>query len=494
MSFSEGVELKEYSIGEQDYYDEKLAKQVIKAIIGLFGRFSYSKWITGSVIFSDNHVDFVSLSWAQFRKSFSHSERLFLEHFTETDLKIPPTTKTSTSSLGFIIDSIVFGPTLRLKVIHEAEGMQDDVVINTPHIPTDSWNPAYIPYEEVIKIARSKLSVYTSVLSNWLSDIYDYRSISRISLKQDLSKLDGTRLLLEYTFNKLEYQTREYNDPNRNYYMNLGKKKLYEFFFLHKIHSSEFQDFLKGDIDRYRIVLFDDPNIPKIFHSVLFDGSDISYWKSNNLDLTFSRSFRVSSRDTRDINVHTVVNNLKEPISELGRVLKETADLYGNPEEGNAKKLYLVPLNLHKLGFGQSATTYQYTVPAKDSIMIDGNYWDCWELDGTSKTGLATFGSENYKHVLRALIEGKLHIFVFSYDIESGQKEYVGNFGILNGALSIDQLIFTTSRHFKVFSSLSSHDDTFYRSIGLIMEMFARFSLPLAPQTKGSEAQYDFLF
>ena len=187
------------------------------------------------------------------------------------------------------------------------------------------------------------------------------------------------------------------------------------------------------------------------------------------------------------------MNQLKEPISEFGRVLKETAIRYGNPKEGNAKKLYMIPLKLHTQGFGQPHGVIQYASTASSTIEIDRKGWYCWELDGTNKEGLKS-SSSNYKHILRALLEGGLEIFVWSYDTVTGEKEYVGSFGIVSGALAIDQLVFTSPHHHRVFSGLNSHDETFYSEMAGVMNIFMRFSLPLAPMTKESEPHYDFIF
>lgn len=85
-------------------------------------------------------------------------------------------------------------------------------------------------------------------------------------------------------------------------------------------------------------------------------------------------------------------------------------------------------------------------------------------------------------------------MFIWSEDTVTGEKEYVGSFGIISGALAIDQLVFTTSEDFKTFSGLSSHDDTFYSEMTIAMDTFMRFSIPLAPRLVGSEFQYNFIF
>ena len=188
-----------------------------------------------------------------------------------------------------------------------------------------------------------------------------------------------------------------------------------------------------------------------------------------------------------------VINNLKEPISQFGHVLRETAIRYGDPKEGNAKRLYVIPLTPHIQGFGQPHVHQEYSRTATSTIELDGLRWYCWQLDGTDKEKLKQF-SDDYKHILRALLEGDLELFLWSFDTITGEKEYVGSFGIISGALTPDRLVFTTSEHFRKFTSISSYDKTFHNDISAVMRMFLRYSLPLVPKTRGSEIHYNFIF
>lgn len=189
------------------------------------------------------------------------------------------------------------------------------------------------------------------------------------------------------------------------------------------------------------------------------------------------------------------------PISRLGQVLRDTAERYGNPVVGNPKRLFIVPLKPYTDGFAQNmelTSRDQYMKVASVIESIEGRRWNGWELDGTSNEGLKTFGYMSYNQVLRALIEGRLSLFIWSIDTETGEESFVGSFDIARGAITVDQLLFRNTAHFKGFTSISSQDPQFYDDISAIMNYFMGFSLPYAPRIHprvgGSEIHYNFIF
>ncbi|KKL12566.1 hypothetical protein LCGC14_2534490 [marine sediment metagenome] len=419
-----------------------------------------------------------------------------LAHFTATEGGIPPSNSKVVSSQGYVIDSIIFGFTWRLKVLHTFGGIFEDVLINTPHIPTDNWNPAYIVDREV---SERNFNEYTSELSAWLSKMFNYK-INVKGIKVVESKILNTRKLLEEVYRIFYTKILDYSGENKEYYSTLVLGELYNLFFLGKSQEivsarQEIKIFLQGKIQEYEIQLFGE-NVPEDFRSIKLDQSHMAYWRSKNLDKDFLRSFRVSPRDTSDIDVFSIINNLKEPISELGKVLKDTAISFGNPTQGNPKKLYLIPLKAYNHGFAQYGDRRlqdDYTKTTTSTIKIDGINWNCWELDGTSETRLKEFGNL-YKNILRGLLEGQLHFFLWSYDTVSGETEFVGNFGILGGAINKDQLHFSSKRKYRAFSSISSYEENFHNAIERVINIFMRSQLPLTPVTRNSLKYYNFIF
>ncbi len=147
-------------------------------------------------------------------------------------------------------------------------------------------------------------------------------------------------------------------------------------------------------------------------------------------------------------------------------------------------------------GLGQgSGRVHQdrYMQTTISKIIIDGFEWDCWELDGTSEAKLRE--SENiYNFVLRGLLEGRLNLFLWTQDIVSGETEFISNFGILGGALNIDQLYFSSIGYHRTFSSISTYDEDFHNEIESVMNLFLKYQLPLTPVTKNSLNFYNFIF
>lgn len=491
-TFSSGEKFQTYG----KFEDIRLVKDLLLAINDLFGRYTISKMRTGSVLFSDSSFDFIAYSWPNFVKAYKHNSRLFLPHYTATSGGGPPTGLASLGGkIGFVVDSIIFGPTWRLAVIDELGANPKDILLRTPHIPTYNWNPAYITDREVAEV---NINRYTSELSAWLSKFFDYKiNVRNLVIKE--SKTLVTRRLLEEVFEIHNEKVKDYEGRNKDYYSTLVLGKLYQLFLLEKGQGAlskrkSIIQFLQGDLKEYNIQLFGE-EVPKDFRSISLVPSHLAYWKSRNLDKDFLKSFRVSPTD---IDVISVLNNLKEPISEFGRLLKNTADKYGNPAptHGNPKKLYLIPLRTYTSGLGQgmgSSHQDSYTQMTNSKIIIDGLEWDCWELDGSSEAELREFGNI-YDSVLRGLLEGGLHFFVWTQDMVSGEIESIGNFGILGGALNIDQLFFSSQGHHRTFSSISAYDEVFHNEIGSIMNLFRRYQLPLTPKTKDSLNYYNFIF
>ncbi|GAH38938.1 unnamed protein product, partial [marine sediment metagenome] len=126
-------------------------------------------------------------------------------------------------------------------------GLTDDLLLRTPHIPTDYWNPAYKVDKDIPK--KSFIS-YTKELSNSLLVAAGKKVLRK--KQQELSREEGTYYLLKELLDKYWFQTKDIKDKKlRNYYLYLIERELYGLLFLtgHRFKDRMgLNDFLRGNI------------------------------------------------------------------------------------------------------------------------------------------------------------------------------------------------------------------------------------------------------
>lgn len=513
-AFSEGSEFKQYDDGENIFEDETLAKLVHDATIDIFGRYTYSKMITGSLFVDERNLEsihFVATSWNSFSNAFRHNERLFLEHYGYSKQGLPPTMHDKETSIGYTVDTIVFGPSRRLEVIREPGDLLEELILKTPHIPTDNWNPSYIRYEDAVQLGEDKLMIYTSKLSYWLSEVFAYHPIVfKSSFSRKLSSIEGTTLFLQDVFNKLKnsMEVKNFKGINKEYYLYLAEDSLYHFFHLSVSREiandrSELIHFLPDPetYQRFAIVLRElDENVPDIFKSIELDRTDIEYWKQKGVYESYLNSLRVAT-EVRTLDTIGLLNNLKEPISQFGAYLKSLAlEL-----RSKNKKLAIIPVNYFTHGYAQrkgSIDRYDEQRVASD-IFIEKYFsvnryytreWRCWELDGSK---LEDFTAK-YKYVLRAMLEGRQSLFFATVDKATGETDYLGAVNIILGALVLDEIYFSEkSIEYWGFKNIESFNSQFCNDIGNIMKLFKLYPLAFIPQSKArilNPDPFDFPF
>jgi len=507
-SFSEGSDLKQYQYAEEIYEDETLVRELINAWIDFIGKFSYYKFITGSILYSYGTPHFIALSWSSYEKAYKTNNRLFLSHFTASKGGFPPTHRSLKSSIGHVIDGIIFGPTRSFKIIKKYKDPAIEVLIRTPHIPTDNWNPAYKTDKEIEIIRENDLVLYTSELSVWLSESLGYSKVSVISSNFEISKTLGTRKLLEELFDIVKFNTRHYSGPNKDYYLCKTEESLYNLLFLAKYKDYEaerskileFLDLGGSSVTINLLELMKFEEIPIEFKTITLAQNNLNYWAEKGLNDIFSKSLRVKPRDTKDIQPFSILVNLKEPISRFGISLKKTAEKYGQSN----KKMYIIPLQSLTHGIGQyKGRTGQdmYTKTATDTILIEGTYWDCWELDGTNKDNFKNF-NDKYNKIIQSLLEGQLTYVICAVD-NNGLHQFVGILNAIQGALNPDQIRFTANvRKFRTFTPIEAIDVEFYNkddqySMMNVMKLFKSLPLFLIPKSKtttDSDGYYNFRF
>jgi len=505
--FSNGPDLKQYKDGSTVYEDGGLARLLDSATLDVFGRFTYDKMITGTLFYDGRSVDFITPSWDNFIKAFKHNQRLSLEHYTRTKGGWPPARPTKaitmTGALGFVVDSIIFGLSRKLMIKEELEGLDTEIILRTPHIPTDYWNPNYIRDFDVLRINKELLMDYTSKLSYWLSEILNYNPI--VSIKDNKNKIEVTRILLNILFNKfkekvnLDFESSVDSKMSKEQYLYFVEEGLYKTLFLGKHAGYEeirrnIKDFLTGDLKRLPIQtqeLLELDYIPDYLKSITLDQSDIIQWNKEGLLEKFLWALRTKTIKAIDLSPQNVIEALKEPISRFGLSFKNLAKRYGN----NNKKLYIIPLDTYIHGIGQPfGHQSKYIRSASDTIVIDSQSWNCWELDGTSKTNLINFQTK-YKEVLWSLLEGRCNIFIYSKDVNTGELTPIGGLNMINGVLEPDSVRFSTDPNTKTLRSFNTFDSEFYNenadyNIRSVMYLFKLSSLYLVPRKDDSSASW----
>ncbi|MHA1291841.1 MAG: hypothetical protein ACTSQJ_04130, partial [Promethearchaeota archaeon] len=510
-TFSDGPFLKEYTFGTDEFEDETLIKELKDAVIDTFGRFTFYKMITGGLFFEGDLFHFITLSWNSYRDSFMHNNRLQLDFFSvpNNPLNFPPTSSLSSSSLPYAFYSIIFSPSWNLRVIKEPSGAPKDVVLRTPHIPTDNWNPSFISDRDIInRLGEDGLIPYTSFLCTYLSKVLDINApVIAANFLGRINSRDGTRILLDYIMYKFKQkdEIKKYTGEKKNYYLSLVEANLYKLLFLgqsqeFKDYRREIMDFLRVDIDKITIKLKDlisASDIPDIFKSIDLNKADQVYWRENGFDALFIRSLRINTKTASDLKPSVIINSLKEPISRLSNALRNLAIKYARSDFGNPKKLYIIPLKEFSHGRTQPASRGQhdkYLKVAKDKIIINGIGWYCWELDGTNEVSLKKF-SDKYKYMLWCLLEGRLSFSIVARDEVTGNIEHVDTFNILCGALKPNQIIPSINqRHYKEIRYANEYAEPFFEEINSVMRDFKQVSLPFVLAKKDTIELYDFIF
>jgi len=498
-TFSDGPDLKEYQQGSEIFEDRVLAELINDAVIDTFGRYTYSKMETGSLFVDKRNLDiihFAVLSWKSFSKSFRHNNRLFLQHYKFQKLGLPSLRK-GDNSFGYVLDTIVFSPSRRLEIVKELGSSPEELVLNSPHIPTDNWNPSYIRYTEILQLGKDNLIKYTSELSYWLSTIFGYHPIvSQKVISASKSNIEGTHMFLKELFYKLKEKTKDYNEPNKEYYLHLAEHNLYHLLLL-STHTTQVKDrrnlihFLSDPIEirthTITLRLLDD-NVPDIFKYIELDQRDIQHWKENKNYETYLNSLRADLQPARkgDLDPHLLLSNLKEPISRFSISLKDLAMRYNSDN----KKLYIIPMKPYTHGYAQHNSPSTRYVHTSDQVELTQTF-KCWELDGAR---LSDFDSK-YKYMLRSLLEGRYTLFIVSVDKITGAFENVGAFNPLQGSLSPNQIHFSSKEKYKTLDSIDTFDEEFSKDIDNIMKLFRLYSLVFIPQsTKDISELYDFPF
>ncbi len=512
-TFSEGADFKEYSDAENKLEDETLAKLVHGATIDVFGRYTYIKMITGS-FFADiknlNDIHFIATSWRSFYNAFRHNRRLNLAHYAYQSEGLPPKTEASSQTkLGFSMDTIIFGPSRRIEIFKDLEESPRELFLKAPHIPTDNWNPSYISYRDAVQLGDDKFMKYTSTLSYWVSEVFAYKTIVlKSEVSRDPSSIEGTSLFIGEIYNRLlnSMEVKNYKGENKEYYLYLAEDSLYQFFHFsltRKIQNDR-SDLIKFLTDPDKIKSFSvvlrglDENVPDIFKTIKLDQRDIVNWKQRGVYELYLASLRVAT-EARKVDTNILLNELKEPISQLGNYLKTLALELKNEN----KKLAILPLNYFSHGYAQlkgSTNKYDSQKVAPD-IFIEKYFsvnryytreWRCWELDGSS---LEDFTAK-YNYVLRAMIEGRQSLFFATIDKTSGETEYLGAINIIQGALVLDEIYFSEkSKEWWGFKSIESFNIEFINKIGGIMTLFKRYPLPFVPRSdKYISDDFNFLF
>ena len=479
--FSNGPDLRQYG----DFEDETLIELLHDAVIDIFGRYTYTKMLTGSLFVKTGSILFVATSWASFAKeSFKNNNRLLLEHYKKSSLGLPPPQHERQTALGYSVDTIIFGPSRRLKVVREAGGLTQERILNMPHIPTDNWNPSYITYKEVAKLGKGQLMKYTSRLSYWLSDVFGYNPIvSKASMELSLSKTEGTRQLLEeiYEIMTSSKDVREYNGNDKEFYLNLMKDQLFQLLLLgwDKKSRASLKEFMIDPSNfggKYTIVLSESQDVPETFRKIDLNLGHIQYWKEKGVFESYLASFRTDLGNAPDLDTSSLLSNLGEVISHLGDSLAKAALRFSKEN----KKLYLIPMKAYTHGYAQkSQRQAKYYLQTASDIFSQPHpsrtKWNSWELDGSKLSEFAP----KYKYLLRTLIEGRYSLFVIAVDKNTGGFEHVGAFNIMEGAFTPSYIHFSEKDSgYRTFKEIESFDQEFSMEINQVMKLFRLNPLP----------------
>jgi len=100
-----------------------------------------------------------------------------------------------------------------------------------------------------------------------------------------------------------------------------------------------------------------------------------------------------------------------------------------------------------------------------------------------------------YKHVLRAMIEGRQSLFFVTVDKITGDFEYLGAINILQGALEFNEILLSSKQGYSAFNSLEGFDSDFFTEFDAIMKLFKRFPLAFVPRSDTDiSAPFDLRF
>jgi len=434
-----------------------IIQTVLETFIRIFGRYSYTKLSTASLLIEDGNIRFLNQPWQDFY-DICKELHFQLPHFLPKlpyQGYYPPKTANSITTLIYTQDSIYFG----LDMIYEIEGKE--MKFNCPDIPTDIIEPRYIRDKDV---AIDKLVEYNLVISqNLIRDLGLITSFKKRQVSTKVPLAFGARKFAELYLKKVKSISENIGD--------MGVRNIFEVFAKHTIYQIvcfgkddliknfrlNIKDFLQKNRGTLTLPSFLNPNhqisIGALESDIVLTQDDINEkYRQDMLKSFKSKDFR----HTKEYQPNNLLLNLKDPIIDFGNMIKDMAISLSSI----GSKIAIIPLTIFSHGLAQRMTEQDiFTSQATETIKIENLQWNCWTCDGAN---LIEFKNK-YPLILQAFLEGKLNLFFF--EIKDNQDtNFIGAVNIISGALTLETIKFSEiqTKGYRTFKNINSLDNSFF--------------------------------
>ncbi len=505
-TFSDGDDFLQ---GYDGHEDKVLIEEIISTTTNLYGGFTLSKLLTGSIFVQNGRVQFALLTWDSLFKAHKNAG-LVNEHL---NVKFPSSTSYTTAQ-SQVVDEMILRPSIEVTIKY---GVNEEVeFIQIPHIPTDYWDPN-IKSQNEVSIESLDLTKYSNGLSNLLLKYWGKKQRSQIVYRTQ--RAYGNRLVYNVLFEKYKEQIENNiaDDETQFIYLNVIGQLLYQYIYYGHgpaltNYRKMFQKFLvDGGKETLELLgLIPLPTINGInFKEIILSDLDLRKWYDDGIvDIMHNSLTPIGVVSVKEYSAKEIIRNLNEPISSFGNSLKNLALRFGKPSKGS-KKIYIIPQGITSGGLGQYyEIPNQFIAAANKIVKLNNKDFYSWEIDGTNNGDNLVGFNKHYKDVVRAFLEGYKTLFIFAA-IESGgevtQIEGIGSLNILSGALLpseyaddyTNQLIdgyFNSDNHYHSLEGITFYDSEFYSkenkyNIINIMNSFRAYNSYTVPFSKFNKYQ-----
>lgn len=423
---------KDILLDEIQSSDRALIDRLFKSFIRIFGRYTYSKMITGSLYVEGGNLYFISLPWNNLKISFRQNKLSIIHHESNGN---PPKAASYVRAPSFALDLIVFGPQMRIEVI---DGV--DIILNCPYIPIDYLFPAF---KQQSKIKSSRIITYSTIISNLL--LKDWIGNWRIPVTFNPARKIGNNLLFNTLVSQLEYSSlseRQFKE---------AKLILYRSIFT--LFDNTFRTTIFNSIkNQEKVSILISSHLPRIIFDPKSLNSDIINNIKDSLD-------PLNIRNIEDYKTSKILKALEDPIIGFGNILKNVA--LKHIEDSVPKTLRIYPYNTYYHGLAQNPQGTRYYPNTEEDndiskIDINGNLY--WDFDIRDR--------ENANKIFLKLIRGMVEDFQTIIVIVDGnplnQMEF--SLSLLDGSLRPSDILPSTDHRYNkpVISTDSLYAEELY--------------------------------
>jgi len=429
----------------------------------------------------------------------------------------PPKVATYVTAKSFVLNAILFGPSMSLKVKYAINDNYKDFNLDTQPIPTDYLKPTFKRLNDVIKDAYSlyeDASKIDEYIHNYYISLYnliwqDWGLKTDYEMKLEYEKLYGKKLLYQEILNLYLVNLKSIEDVNKREAFNqIIQEDLYRNIYYgtsdkNTAFRKKIIEFLKtggegNDVKGVEIFLSGQNPLKYNginFRSLSLDKGDYNrLYKLGFIEIIQNAFDNIYVEKDPCLSTSLVLSKLQEPITAYGSFLKSSALKYGI----QGKKIYIIPTISTINGYGHPREVKNRFIKLfSKEVFINNKPFKCLILDGTDMQKF----NEEYKYVIRGLLEG----FLTLVTLAASENEIDGNIhltdingisamNIIQGALTPEQLHFTESSSYYSLKEINFYDIEFYNknyeneeypgNVVDIMNLFKQYNLPTIPGTR----------